>query len=142
MAIIDNEPGIKVTVRVRGKDCAEYDDPDSWNRQVSSPTTFKYIEAIDNSEFGIQFEIGPGYIWGYKNHSLAFYVWIDGQYFSGSVVKQDRLTNGYYAATVRDQDVFTETGLWITRKPKFSAVKIGKAFLVPVHLLPEKLIGK
>ncbi|KAK7755037.1 hypothetical protein SLS62_002852 [Diatrype stigma] len=120
MAILDGAPGIKVTVKIGDATCIEYDDPEPDDMHASCPTVSKYIESIDDVEFGVCCEMGPDYAWGFKNHSLRFAVYIDGNYFDSFLLRWS--AHGYDAYSIWSQHVRTETGGWVTRKPKFSTV--------------------
>lgn len=129
MAILEDVPGIKVTIRVGGVNCTEYDDPDAEDEQTSCSTSSKYIESVDDSEFSIHWEVNSDYAWGPKPYLLDADIYIDGHWLMGSVVSVARLSNidgkcevSNFGAT----RLCPETGSWVVRKPKFSAVKIGK----------------
>ncbi|RYP42119.1 hypothetical protein DL767_000484 [Monosporascus sp. MG133] len=79
MAILQELPGVKVTVRVEGKDCVEYEDPDAADIQTSCPTSTKYIESVDDAEFCIHFHVDSDYNWDYKKHFLDVAVYVDNQ---------------------------------------------------------------
>ncbi|EMR67008.1 hypothetical protein MGN70_000292 [Eutypa lata] len=127
MAILEDVPGIKVTIRVGGVNCTEYDDPDAEDEQTSCSTSSKYIESVDDSEFSIHWEVNSDYAWGPKPYLLDADIYIDGHWLMGSVVSVARLSNidgkcevSNFGAT----RLCPETGSWVVRKPKFSAVKI------------------
>ncbi|RYO78788.1 hypothetical protein DL766_003166 [Monosporascus sp. MC13-8B] len=79
MAVLEALPEIKVTVRVEGKNCVEYEDPDAADIQASCPTSYKYIESVDYAEFRIHFHVDSDYNWDYMEHSLGVVVHVDNQ---------------------------------------------------------------
>lgn len=134
MAILEDRPGIKVYVRIGDAECAEYDDPDIEGEQTSCPTSSKYIESVDDAEFGVRFEVTPDYKWDYKNHDLVFYCYLDGKYFGGLVTKRSSDNAPFHTKDdLSEQISRTETGNWVSRKAKFSAVKIGKQMPCSSH---------
>ncbi|RYP90320.1 hypothetical protein DL770_003543 [Monosporascus sp. CRB-9-2] len=123
MAILEELPGVKVTVRVEGKDCVEYEDPDAADIQTSCPTSSKYIESVDDAEFCIHFHIDSDYNWDYKGHSLSMAVRVDNQHLENIIAQKANLINGKLEGDVSGRRVScAETGVWLLRKPKFSAV--------------------
>ncbi|RYP70640.1 hypothetical protein DL771_005353 [Monosporascus sp. 5C6A] len=86
MAILEGLPGVKVTVRVEGKDCVEYEDPDAADIQSTCPTASKYIESVDDAEFSIHFHVGSDYNWDYKEHSLDVSVDVDNHHLADDLV--------------------------------------------------------
>jgi len=123
MAILDEVPGLKVTVQIAGQDCTEYDaDEDGHpNSNESCPSITKYIECIDDAEFAIKIQINDQYIWGYKNHSLHVSACIDGQAVLGA------LFSSRYRESIIDHHQYfcQETKQWVDSKLKFSPVDIG-----------------
>ncbi|KAI0408604.1 hypothetical protein F4802DRAFT_356268 [Xylaria palmicola] len=88
MAVLEALPGVEVTVRIAGADAVEYNNPYSEEDQslaesgTCCPTTTKYIECIDDAEFAIKIAASHDYAWGYKNHSLAYRLSVDGNTIS------------------------------------------------------------
>ncbi|RYP53174.1 hypothetical protein DL768_001767 [Monosporascus sp. mg162] len=94
MAILEELPGVKVTVRVEGKDCVEYEDPDAADIQTSRPTSSKYIESVDDAEFCVHFHMDSNYNWDYREHCLVVAVYADNQWLNSSFVEKTALING------------------------------------------------
>ncbi|RYP13469.1 hypothetical protein DL765_006882 [Monosporascus sp. GIB2] len=118
MAVLAALPEVKVTVRVEGNDCVEYEDPDAAEIQASCPTSFKYIESVDDAEFWIHLHVDSDYNWDYKGHSLGVYVEVDNQELASAPLinrQSDLDVDGRYV-------LCAETGKWLVWKPKFSAV--------------------
>ncbi|RYP07025.1 hypothetical protein DL764_002784 [Monosporascus ibericus] len=123
MAILEELPGVKVTVRIAGKDCVEYEDPDAGDIQASCPTSSKYIESVDDAEFCIHFHMDSEYNWDYKEHSLCVGVCVDGQMLTMKALRRRYLINQQFDADIVGRPVLsTETGEWFLPIPKFSAV--------------------
>ncbi|KAI1767066.1 hypothetical protein GGR53DRAFT_483821 [Hypoxylon sp. FL1150] len=122
MAVLQDQPGIVVTVRTNGMDCVEYDDPDDSKLQLERPfpTAFKYVESLDDSEFTIHMKVDSSYDWSYKKHSLKFMVYVDGKYVSGVILSRGICQEG----EVKGKGGFcATTQSWRTHKLKFSTVK-------------------
>ncbi len=126
MAILEDVPGIKITVRVEGVDCTEYDDTNADNAQEPYPTSSRYIESIDDATFSIHLEMDSAYIWGYKTHILTFKAKADGKQLHTKVLKERHLTKGCGISKISDAYLRTKTGDWIVREPRFSSVNTGE----------------
>jgi hypothetical protein len=131
MTINEDVPGIQVTVQIRDTEAVEYAADDATNEDAVCPTVTKYIECIDDASFRVRVVIDDNYEWGYKNHSLAYHLYIDGKHVSGHVTgyKNRKLTSTgafEHACVFRDrQDYDGVHDQWVRRKFKFSSVKTG-----------------
>ncbi|KAI1173287.1 hypothetical protein F4777DRAFT_600758 [Nemania sp. FL0916] len=116
MAILDEVPGIEVTVLVNGRPATEFDDPDS----CGYPVVSKYIEAIDDATFKIKVKINPDlYAWKPVSHWLRARTGIDGREISRSVIKP-----GTKSFSVKGEDVYDERSKDSYQNSfKFSAIK-------------------
>ncbi|OTB13518.1 hypothetical protein K445DRAFT_304301 [Daldinia sp. EC12] len=124
MAVLEEVPGVKVTVFINGKDCLEYDDPDISEQQPSCPTSSKYIESHDDTEFTIRVIIDKDYNWGNNNHSLTFTAKMDSSFMKSRIYCKETLINGYCEDVFEGKDTFCEnTSSWLCRRFKFSTVK-------------------
>ncbi|RYP60221.1 hypothetical protein DL769_008210 [Monosporascus sp. CRB-8-3] len=123
MAILEALPGVEVTVRVEGKDCVEYEDPDAVGIQTSCPTSSKYIESADDTEFSIHYHVNSDYQWGSEGHHLHIRVLADNEPLTSAYVRKSCLINGQMNGDIMGRaSLCTETGRWLLWKPKFSAV--------------------
>lgn len=127
MAILEDVPGVTVTVRINGVDCVEYDDPEAPGQQPSQPTTSsKYIESPDDTEFTIHIKVDSRYDWSYKNHSLKVRTFADATYIGGVFCEEKLSVSGIAEREITGKyELCRDTGYWQQRKPKFSAVKTG-----------------
>ncbi|KAI0973017.1 hypothetical protein F4678DRAFT_35141 [Xylaria arbuscula] len=129
MAIHDDVPGIEVTVRCHKRPLPELDDPNAHvddDDDVSPcPSTTKYIECIDDTEFDVSIAVNSDYPWGYRDHLLAARTYIDGEYVSGEVIHSGLIKYGRpELRTVTGKLVkHHSSGIWSVRKCKFAAVK-------------------
>ncbi|KAI1411290.1 hypothetical protein F5Y13DRAFT_65199 [Hypoxylon sp. FL1857] len=124
MAVLEDVPGIKVTVRIGGVDCTEYDDPEVPEQQPAQPTSLKYIESPDDAKFAICVAVDDSYKWGYKNHVLSFVTFVDSEWIESPIVRSQSLTNGQYERLTEGKKVFRkDTKTWSIHGLKFSAVK-------------------
>ncbi|KAI1074505.1 hypothetical protein F5B20DRAFT_563534 [Whalleya microplaca] len=125
MAILEDVPGVQVTVEINGQDVREYNDPDaSESGPADCPTSYKYIECIDDAEFSVKARISEDYEWGYKDHSLATRLYVDGKFIRGQFARErDTFHNGYYEIHLRRFETRSQTsGEWYSHKLKFSAI--------------------
>ncbi|KAI0830442.1 hypothetical protein F5Y06DRAFT_206707 [Hypoxylon sp. FL0890] len=125
MAVLKEVPGIKVTVRIDGVDCTEYDDPEAAEQKSEKPTSSKYIESPDNAKFTIFVAVNTKYKWGYKNHALSFKAYVDSEWVTAPIIEEDDpLTNGQHEVLIEGMEIFSkDTGTWSIRGLKFSTVK-------------------
>ncbi|KAI6085645.1 hypothetical protein F4821DRAFT_260780 [Hypoxylon rubiginosum] len=122
MAILQEVPGVAVTIRVNDVDCVEYDDPNASEQPLDKPTSSKYIESPDDAEYTIHIKIDSAYDWSYKNHMMGVTAASDGLHISSDVFTKDN------EVTERDisarEEFCQDTNHWHSRKPMFSRVKI------------------
>jgi hypothetical protein len=69
MAVLDEAPGVRVTIQIDNQDFTEYIDLDASKRNSGMDfkclIIAKYIQAIDDAEFGINVAIEDDkYAWG------------------------------------------------------------------------------
>ncbi|KAI0014774.1 hypothetical protein F4780DRAFT_169649 [Xylariomycetidae sp. FL0641] len=136
MAILEDLPGVEVTVRVDDVDLHELGDPnDDEQHHVDAddsgpcPSVTSYVECADNAEFAVHLSIDGDYPWGYRDHVLCARVRIDGQHVRGEVFRQrDMRYNRALDLHVSERcvvgrELFSEvSGTWALRKFKFSVV--------------------
>ncbi|KAI1740581.1 hypothetical protein F4680DRAFT_447905 [Xylaria scruposa] len=127
MAIHDDVPGIEVTVRCNGEPLHELEDPYAHDKDDAAdcPSTTKYIECVDDTEFDVSIEVGSDYQWGYRDHVLTVEIYIDGKHANGVTIHSTetdynrrckRPIEGWYM-------VSSSTGSFVLQKFKFTAIK-------------------
>ncbi|KAI1121100.1 hypothetical protein F5Y10DRAFT_282747 [Nemania abortiva] len=123
MAVLDEVPGIEVTVQIDGQNITEYDDhhisePDA-DMNPGCPVMSKYVEAIDDAEFSIKVAVDDEvYAWENTEHRLRAQTTIDGRWVSGPLLKrgdEPRVIEGYKYYSEESQQ-------WYCKKFKFSAI--------------------
>ncbi|OTA85308.1 hypothetical protein M434DRAFT_164023 [Hypoxylon sp. CO27-5] len=126
MAVLEDVPGIKVTVRINGVDCVEYDDPEAREEEPAQPTSSKYIESPNDAEFTIMVTVDDNYKWGYKNHVLSFNTLVDSNRIQCPIIREGHtLACGTKTRCIEGKEIFdNETGAWSIHGLKFSAMKI------------------
>ncbi|TGJ87076.1 hypothetical protein E0Z10_g1697 [Xylaria hypoxylon] len=125
MAINDDVPGLAVTVRCHERPLHELEDPNSHDDDaVACPTTSKYIECVDDTEFDLSIVVDSTYHWGYRNHILIASTYVDGKHIRGSVIRsRETDLGGLGIRQIKGQEVCNSSGLWSVRKFKFAPVK-------------------
>ncbi|KAI0502814.1 hypothetical protein F5B22DRAFT_652697 [Xylaria bambusicola] len=126
MAISEDVPGIKVSVRVHQQPLPEFDDPDAHDRDdaAAHPLETKYIECVDDAHFDISYVVDSTYAWGYCNHVLIATSYIDGQYIRGHILyEKDTKFGGLAVGVVDGKEVCSSSGMWSKRRFRFAAVK-------------------
>jgi hypothetical protein len=122
MAVLDEVPGIEVSVQISGEDATEYDADDEasqdFAQQNSCPTMIKYIECIEDAEFAIKLVVGPEHNWCERTHILSFKLHIDGERIKARLLrKQGKLILNY-------KDVYDQQNQqWKEAKFKFESLK-------------------
>ncbi|KAK8135523.1 hypothetical protein PG984_003463 [Apiospora sp. TS-2023a] len=86
MAILDELPALKVTVKVNGKEATEYEYPTlaGWQdakriKPDLEPLTTCLIESRIDAEFVVRVELNEDYTWYDLPHSIGFQLFIDGE---------------------------------------------------------------
>ncbi|KAI0556073.1 hypothetical protein F4679DRAFT_520951 [Xylaria curta] len=126
MAIHDDVPGVEVTVRCNEEPLQELEDPDAHNSNdtATCPSTAKYIECVDDTEFDVTIEVSSDYQWGYRNHVLVAYTYVDGKFIRGLIISSKNTDCGRaFIYRVKGPESSSSTGSWVVRKFKFTAVK-------------------
>ncbi|KAI1427934.1 hypothetical protein F5Y12DRAFT_734314 [Xylaria sp. FL1777] len=126
MAIHEDVPGVEATVRCHERPLPELEDPNAHDSDDggSCPTVTKYIECVDDTEFGVSIVVDSTYHWGYRNHILVATVYIDGKHIRGSVIRERETRYGGLAIhQIKGKEVYSHSsGIWSLRKCKFAAV--------------------
>ncbi|TRX92701.1 hypothetical protein FHL15_006375 [Xylaria flabelliformis] len=126
MAIHDDVPGLEVTVRCNEEPLHELEDPNAHdsNDAATYPSITKYIECVDDAEFDVTIEVSSDYQWGYRNHVLVAYIYVDGKYIRGVIISsQDTCYGRPFNYCVKGPEFPSSTDSWVLRKFKFTAVK-------------------
>ncbi|KAI0971867.1 hypothetical protein F4678DRAFT_461234 [Xylaria arbuscula] len=125
MAILDEVPGIKVTIQVGGQEATEYIDPHASESNnpddPECPIVLRYIESIDDAEFSVKVDVDDDvYAWDDTNHVLSISVQIDGQPVSGSFCER-----GMKSGVMKGENFYSaDSQEWYIRNLKFSAISI------------------
>ncbi|KAH9907773.1 hypothetical protein F4778DRAFT_777151 [Xylariomycetidae sp. FL2044] len=121
MAILEDVPGIRVWVASNGAALSEYEPHDPVGEEAPGPALSKYVECVDNANFTVSLEINNDYEWGYRNHSLTAYVYVDGKYIHGTTMRHTDIKPArgtIYGPYIHDE----LTGSWSLRRLKFTVV--------------------
>ncbi|KAI1640149.1 hypothetical protein F4809DRAFT_591663 [Biscogniauxia mediterranea] len=121
MAILEEIPGIEVTVQVNGRNAIEYDDPHASEQEsaADSPTSCKYIESIDDAEFSVSVVATGRYTWRH-HHALLATLYADGQRVRGKVMEVSSSDNRITIEGRRHFDMKKQQ--WYLQRFKFAAI--------------------
>ncbi|TGJ85624.1 hypothetical protein E0Z10_g3169 [Xylaria hypoxylon] len=125
MAVIDQVPGIEVTIQVDGENATEYVDPHAPDSDLDAnhecPIITKYIESIDDTKFSVKVAIDDdAYAWDDIEHCLSSSIVIDGNYVGDGLIEMGQKEvifkgNGIYSKQFQQ---------WYRMEFKFSAISI------------------
>ncbi|KAI1111409.1 hypothetical protein F5Y14DRAFT_425460 [Nemania sp. NC0429] len=124
MAINEDVPGIEVTVRCNKQPLVELDDPNAHDDDIAPhPSTTKYIECVDDTEFEVAIRVGSDYLWDYRDHVLVARVRVDGKTVRGTVIRRADTDHGRQVFRIKGRHVGSASGSWYLRRFKFAPVK-------------------
>ncbi|KAI1494819.1 hypothetical protein F5X96DRAFT_615538 [Biscogniauxia mediterranea] len=121
MAILEEIPGIEVTVQVNGRNAIEYDDPHASEQEsaADSPTSCRYIESIDDAEFSVSVVATSRYTWRH-HHAFRATLYADGQRVGKKVMKESSSDN---RITIEGRHHFDmKKQQWYLQHFKFAAI--------------------
>ncbi|KAI0484376.1 hypothetical protein GGR56DRAFT_22768 [Xylariaceae sp. FL0804] len=123
MAVLEDVPGVEATVQIGARTSQEYDDPNAHEADPGAagacPVLCTYIECFGDAEFAVRLRVNADYEWGYRDHSLAAYVYIDGHYAEGTLLRPWHVDRTVDCRSAYER----HTGLWSKQKFKFAAVE-------------------
>ncbi|KAI1337680.1 hypothetical protein F5Y15DRAFT_150910 [Xylariaceae sp. FL0016] len=126
MAILEDVPGINVSVAVDGVPLYEHTDQvggDAEQENDKCPVVSRYIECTDNTPFTIQITVDHDYEFGYRNHSVVARAYVDGSRVRGEIIRSGDTFLGPCMRTIRGQEIYSDiTQLWNIRRFQFSVV--------------------
>lgn len=134
MAVIDAIPGIKVAVKVGGRDAIEYDDPHASESTLRTDTgchiVSKYIESVDDMAFSIELTIDDDvYAWDDTKHVLSMCAEIDGRYADAMFAKK-----GFSHISLDGPQLYSqESRQSVLKRFHFSAIKKGNLSLLALY---------
>lgn len=126
MAVIDEVPGVRVHIKVRGQALTEYDDDEETGidhgdgRKIIS----KYIEAINDEDFSVHCVFDSTY--PYTANDILACVYVDGKYLEAGVRYARELRHGTSIDLYGHR--FQKSGQWFQKNFSFSKLSIGKVF--------------
>ncbi|CAJ2505901.1 Uu.00g000310.m01.CDS01 [Anthostomella pinea] len=123
MAILEDVPGVEVTVQINGQNVTEY-PPNQEELEAMAdadrPTACSYIECHDDTEFAIRIAASSDYNWGFRDHRLRLNTYIDGKYVHGKLFRQH---SSQRSAAVKGRELYCQRSKqWLLHKFEFSAV--------------------
>lgn len=123
MAVLEDVPGVKVTVCINGVDRPEYEDPDAEDAQGDVFISSKFIESVDDAEFEIRFWVDSKYDFRNDDHCLAIHTTVDGEFVQCPIVSHCR---PFPFTIFGPYDKPAGPGACFVRKLKFTAIKTSK----------------
>ncbi|KAK8024644.1 hypothetical protein PG993_012710 [Apiospora rasikravindrae] len=127
MAIIEDVPGIEISIAVAGATATEYADPelDEIPKDNNCFLSSVYLECLDNQEFAFRYQVDSTYDWGYKDHQLSFKFYIGGKLCDRRPTIQHTATrSGPITRELKNQVEYNEaTKKWYKHKFVFTAVE-------------------
>jgi hypothetical protein len=127
MAILESVPGIKVTVRVGGTEALEYNDPDATENQWECPTSSKYIESVDDTEFAIIIEVESNYDFNNNTHFLHSWVYVDEVLIDITTIDHFDVLGKKYSSEIVGEKTFDSKRGYSLQKLRFVPLKTSKS---------------
>lgn len=117
MAILPDQPGLKVEIYVNGSPLKEYDD----DGDLKPKTVTKYIEAVSGAQFKIKYSFHEPFP---SKHDITAKVWVDGKVLNNTLIhKRDIFhKSGYTCSGARSY----LGGKCFSSAFKFAELEIGK----------------
>jgi hypothetical protein len=119
MVVHSDYPNIKVHVTVNGTPLQEYDDDEEESDTLDTIT--KYIEAVSDAEFQIEYEITPPW----PLHKTLFKFYVDRYYTSGTFISEYQY-QGAITKRVEKGARSRKNGQVFLQKFQFAKLSIGK----------------
>ncbi|KAK8071490.1 hypothetical protein PG997_011693 [Apiospora hydei] len=127
MTVIEDVPGVEISIAVAGAPAKEYADPEleevpnNHNSFLSSV----YIECLDGQEFAFRYKVDSTYDWGYKDHELKFKFYIGGNLCDRRPhIKEMATRSGPFVGELKNQVEYNQsTKKWYKQKFVFTEVE-------------------
>ncbi|KFX99241.1 hypothetical protein V490_01888 [Pseudogymnoascus sp. VKM F-3557] len=129
MAVIDEVPGLDVSIWMNGQPVKEYEDAgEEIDGPLASKSVVKYIEAISDTEFAVNFSVLPVF----KEHrqtkdDLLFKAQVDGKWYSGRFMEFGQSDSRPWNRLVEGVSGVDVAGRGTLRPFKFDAINIVEA---------------
>ncbi|KAI5855615.1 hypothetical protein GGS23DRAFT_589605 [Durotheca rogersii] len=125
MAVLDEFPGIRVTVKINGQTAPELADPNIAEQEPANhPTSSKYIECINGANFAVRLCVTDDYDWKPRGHALRLQVDVDGKSIISHIIREKDLWHGVYKTDVKGPMTYdVATRQWKDGRCKFSVVR-------------------
>ncbi|KAI3336615.1 hypothetical protein HD806DRAFT_528210 [Xylariaceae sp. AK1471] len=124
MAVLDEVPGIKVTILIDNQDVTEYVDPHASESDSDTnpgfPVISKYVKAIDDTEFSIRVAVdNDEYAWSDIDHCLTADIRVDGRLIDNCILRNDVIYPDGYIVKGR---TYFQGSQWRLERLKFAAI--------------------
>ncbi|TDZ31188.1 hypothetical protein C8035_v005232 [Colletotrichum spinosum] len=132
MAVIDDLPQVKISVRIAGEDqdCTEYEDPDPPQAPaqcgVATHTSAKVIESQDDAEFLLRYEMSNSLGWFDSDKGIVLKLFIDGNCIESLAFRRINLVGQTVTHDVLGAVILgSSPGQSLLRNFKFSSIATG-----------------
>lgn len=109
MAIIEDVPGVEISIRVAGTPAKEYVDPDPGEMPNKCFLSSVYIECVDNQPFSFHYKVDKTYDWGHKDHRLQLRFFLGAKKNKSFLVKESSTRDRPCTGRVRRQIEYNAT---------------------------------
>ncbi|KAK8102039.1 hypothetical protein PG984_015185 [Apiospora sp. TS-2023a] len=124
MGIIEDVPGVEISIHVAGAPAKEYADPEPDEMPNKCFLSSVYIECVDNQAFSFHYQVDKTYDWGHKDHLLRLKFYLGNKRVKARVIQGSSTRSRPYDGEVRNQVEFNaSTNKWYSHKFVFTAVE-------------------
>ncbi|KAK7906583.1 hypothetical protein PG985_016320 [Apiospora marii] len=124
MAIIEDVPGVEISIHVAGVPAKEHVDPEPDEMPNQCFLSSAYIECVDNQAFSFRYKVDKTYDWGHKDHWLKLNFYLGAKRCKSSVIKESSTRSQPATGEVQKQVEFNaSTNKWYSHKFVFNAVE-------------------
>lgn len=127
MAIIEDVPGVDISIHVAGAPAKEYADPDPEEMPNKCFLSSTFIECVDNQLFSFHYKVDKTYDWGHKDHWLKLKFYLGAKQCKSCLIKESSTRSQASTGLVQNRVEFNaSTNKWYSHKFVFTAVEKGK----------------
>jgi hypothetical protein len=133
MAVLENIPGLSVTIVSCGKELTEYENADDIpSGEAAHKTVLKYVECASDELFCIKIYVKKPFKLRKGFDALLIKTYVDGKHSISEILMAKRLDkDGCFSMTVEGQLLYQLNGDALLKKFTFAPIKAGMSSNIP-----------